>query len=86
MTRLVKEALRGFEHTVKYTKIITRTLDGAKRYQEISKQNKDFLPVPSIIIEGRLAFKTIPDREELVAYLNRIIQKQILREKIICKR
>ncbi|MCP4672552.1 MAG: hypothetical protein GY857_14755 [Desulfobacula sp.] len=77
MARLVKEALVGFEHKVKYTKVITRTLDGATRYKQILKNNKGLVPVPSIIIRGQLAFKTIPAKEELVDYLNRIIQSQI---------
>ena len=76
MTRLVKEAVKGLEDAVKYTKVITKTREGAKRYQEINKQHKKLVPVPSIIINGRLAFKTIPGEEELVDFLNIIIHKQ----------
>ena len=34
------------------------------------------VPVPSIIINGELAFKTIPGKEELVEFLKPIIHKQ----------
>lgn len=76
MARLVKEVIKKFGNAVRYTKVITKTQEGAKRYQEINKQHKKLVPIPSIIINGRLAFKTIPGKEELVDFLNIIIQKQ----------
>ena len=76
MTRLVKEAVKGLEGAVKYSKVITKTREGANRYQEINKQHKKRVPIPSIIINGRLAFKTIPGKEELVDFLNILTQKQ----------
>ncbi len=81
MTRLVIEALKGFEDTVKYTKVITTTLKGAKRYKQIIRQLKGSVPIPSIIINGHLVFKTIPGKEELVKFLNCIIHDQISQEK-----
>lgn len=76
MARLVQEAITGFEDKIVYTKVITRTLDGANRHKELIRQNQGLLPVPSIIINGRLAFKTIPGKEDLVAVLHTLMDKQ----------
>ncbi len=80
MTRLVIEALKGFGDTVKYTKVVTKKLEGAKRYRQIVRQLKYPIPLPSIIINDRLAFKTIPGKEELVDFLHSVIHHQASKE------
>ena len=77
MARLVEEAIIEFGDAVKYTKVITKNQEGAKRYKEIIKQQKNLVPIPSIFINGQLTFKTIPGKEELVGVLNHIIHKQV---------
>jgi hypothetical protein len=76
MTRVVKEAAKELGDAVIYEKVITKTLEGANQYKKIIKHNKKLVPVPSIIINGELAFKTIPGKEELVEFLNTFIHKQ----------
>ncbi len=76
MTRVVKEAVKELGDAVIYKKVITKTLEGANQYKKIIKQHKSLVPIPSIIINGKLAFKRIPGKEELVDFLNIIIQKQ----------
>ncbi len=80
MTRLVIEALKGFGDTVKYIKVVTKDMEGAKRYRQIARKLKRPIPIPSIIINGRLAFKRIPGKEELVDFLNSVIHDQVSKE------
>ncbi len=77
LTRLVIEALKEFGDTVNYTKVVTKDMEGAKRYGQIARQLKRPIPIPSIIINGRLAFKRIPGKEELVDFLNSVIHDQV---------
>lgn len=73
MASLVKEATQEFGDAVWVKKVITKKIEGAKRYQEIIKQEKCLIPIPSILINNQLIFKTIPGKEELVNLLNNLI-------------
>jgi len=81
MARVVEEAVIGFGDQVTYTKVITKTLEGANRYKELIKLNKTLLPIPSIIINEQLAFKMIPGKEELVDRLNAIVSQPQIKGK-----
>jgi hypothetical protein len=50
--------------------VITKTLEGARRWQQLSKALGRPAPVPSIFIDGRLVFEITPGPEELKAYLD----------------
>ncbi len=76
MARVAEEAIKEFEYTVQYNKVVTKTLEGAKRYAQIIKQEKRLVPIPSIIINNQIAFDKIPGKEELVEKLNHIIHKR----------
>jgi len=48
-----------------WEKVVTKELKGAKRFLDLSRIYGRNLPVPSIIINGRLVFETTPSPEEL---------------------
>lgn len=75
MARLVTEATAEFGDGIRFKKVITKKMEGARRYQEIIKQTKALVPIPSILINGRLAFTTIPGKQELIDFLNRLVHK-----------
>lgn len=52
--------------------VVTKTMKGALRYQELVKTTGSLLPVPSILINEELAFKTTPGVEELKLYLDKV--------------
>lgn len=69
MARVVEAVVPEFADAVKYEKIITKQLEGATRYNEISKSLGRPAPVPSIFINGELVFDQTPSQEELGACL-----------------
>lgn len=73
MARLVESVVKEFESSVQYRKVVTRTYDGARRYQALVRQSSRLLPVPSIVVNGSLAFDSIPDRDRLREFLNRLV-------------
>lgn len=75
MARVVDAVAPGFGHKLSVAKIVTRTLAGAKRYQELVQSFGRQLPVPSILINGTLVFEIIPGEQELRAYLSAIINE-----------
>jgi predicted thioredoxin/glutaredoxin len=76
MAGLAEEVVKGFKNTVRYTKVVTKTLEGANRYKDLIRSHKGLIPVPSILINGRLVFRTIPGKEELEDVLNSFISGQ----------
>jgi len=77
MTRVVESVAPSFEEVLTWEKVITNELAGAQRYQEFSKLLRKPVPVPSIAINGRLVFETIPSTEELKACIDRNINQPI---------
>jgi hypothetical protein len=75
MTRVVESVAPEFEDVLTWEKVITKEPAGSQRYQEFSKLLKKPVPVPSIAINGRLVFETIPGTEELKACIDRMINK-----------
>lgn len=53
--------------------VLTRELEGALRYRELSRKLGRPAPVPSIFINGGLVYDTTPDPEELKAYLDQLL-------------
>jgi len=74
MTRVVESVAVDYSDCLRWEKVITKTLKGAGRYQQLSKALGRPAPVPSIFINGELVFDSTPGPEELKACLNEIIQ------------
>ncbi len=73
MARVVEAVAPGMGDRLRVEKIVTRTMAGAKRYQELVRSFGRQLPVPSILINGTLAFEITPGEQELKEYLNAMI-------------
>ncbi|MFH1243585.1 MAG: hypothetical protein V1689_14670 [Pseudomonadota bacterium] len=73
MARVVDSVAPDFGDALRVEKVITKQLEGATRYNEISKALGRPAPVPSIFIEGELVFAQTPGQEELRACIERII-------------
>ena len=78
MTRVVEMVAPEFEDILTWQKVITKELAGAQRYKQFSKLLGKPVPIPSIAINGQLAFETIPSTEELKAYIEQIISNPLL--------
>ena len=74
MTRVVESVAVDYSDRLRWRKVVTKTLEGAGRYQQLSKALGRPAPVPSIFINGELVFDSTPGPEELKACLNEIIQ------------
>ncbi len=70
---MVESVAPEFEDVLTWQKVITKELAGAQRYEQFSKLLGKPVPIPSIAINGRLVFETIPGTEELKAYMEQII-------------
>jgi len=73
MARVVDSVASDFGDFLHVEKVVTKELEGAKKYSEISKELGRPAPVPSIFIEGELVFDQTPGQEELKAYVERFI-------------
>ena len=78
MTRVVESVAPEYEDVLTWQKVVTKELAGAQRYAEFSKLLGKPVPVPSIAINDRLVFETIPGTEELKACIDRYINRPIL--------
>ena len=76
MARLVESVAPEFGEQVQVRKVVTKTMAGALRYRELVKSEKRHIPVPSIILNGKLFFHVTPQAEELRDCLNRIIHSR----------
>ena len=65
MARVVEAIKPEFGDTLTVDIIVTKEMKGALRYQEISKALGRPAPVPSIFVEGKLAFDQTPSTETL---------------------
>lgn len=75
MTRVVESVASQCYKGLKWEKVTTQTKSGAKRFLELSGALGHLLPVPSILINGKLAFASIPSPEELKVFLEQEFMK-----------
>lgn len=73
MARVVDSVASGFLEKIKVKKVVTRTMEGAKRYQALVKKHGKLLPVPSIVVNGKLVFDKTPGEQTLAQYLSDIL-------------
>jgi hypothetical protein len=69
MARVVEAVVPEYEDSIHWEKVITKEMSGAMRYGELSKRLGRPAPVPSIFINGELAFDQTPSEEALKTYL-----------------
>jgi hypothetical protein len=74
MARVVETVVPGFTGRVEWQKVVTKELAGAMRFGELTRQLGRPAPVPSIFIDGELAFETTPSTEELEAHLASLLE------------
>jgi hypothetical protein len=72
MARVVESIAADYSDILRWEKVITKTLEGAGRYQQLSKTLGRPAPVPSIFINGELVFDRTPGPEELKASLDKL--------------
>ncbi|MGD9974352.1 MAG: hypothetical protein AB7S77_14925 [Desulfatirhabdiaceae bacterium] len=73
MARVVEAVAPDYAGWIDWKIVITKQLAGAARHAELSKAYGRPMPVPSIIINGALAFDSIPGTDELREHLDRQI-------------
>ena len=78
MARVVESVAPDYGDALHFERIITKEMSGAMRYGELTKSLGRPAPVPSIFINGQLAFDTIPSQEELKACLDQLIRESNL--------
>ena len=73
MARVVESVAPDFGERVHWEKVVTKEMKGALRYAELSKSIGRPAPVPSIFVNGKLVFELTPGREELLAFLEKLV-------------
>jgi len=73
MARVVESVAPDFGERLQWEKVVIKEMEGALRYGELSKSMGRPAPVPSIFINGELVFDLTPGREDLVAYLETLL-------------
>jgi hypothetical protein len=73
MARVVETVVCDYSESIRWEIVVTKKLEGAVRHAELSKTLGRPMPVPSIIINGELAFESIPSVEDLRACLDRYL-------------
>ncbi len=73
MARVVETVVSADPDSIRWEIVITKNIAGAMRHAELSKQLGRPAPVPAIIINGELAFESIPSVEELRVCLDRYL-------------
>ena len=74
MARVVESVAPDFGDSLEVETVVTKQLDGAIRYNEISKKLGRPAPVPSIFINGDLIYDQTPSQETLKEYLEDLIK------------
>lgn len=74
MARVVESVIVHYGQAVQWEKVVTKGLDGATRCMELSRKLGRQVPVPSIFIEGELAFEHTPAPEELQDRLDELLR------------
>lgn len=77
MARVVETVISDFSDSIRWEIVFTKKLEAAVRHAELSKKLGRPMPVPSIIINGELAFKSIPGVEDLRVCLDRYISEDM---------
>ena len=73
MARVVESVAPEYDDSLYWEKVITKEMDGAMRYGELSKHLGRPAPVPSIFINGELIFDITPGQEDLRKCLDQFI-------------
>ena len=73
MARVVESVAPDFGERLQWEKVVIKEMKGALRYGELSKSIGRPAPVPSIFVNGKLIFELTPGREELAAYLEKLV-------------
>jgi hypothetical protein len=77
MARVVETVMSDYSGSIRWEIVITKKLEGAARHAELSKKLGRLMPVPSIIINGELAFESIPGVEDLRVCLDRYLSEDM---------
>ncbi len=75
MARVVESVAAEYGDVLHCETVITKNMEGALRYGELSKNLGRPAPIPSIFIDGELVFEVTPGTEELKDYLDRLLDK-----------
>lgn len=73
MARVVAEVAPEFNGALKWEKVVLTRKEGAVRFDELAKTLGKLPPVPSLFIDGKLAFDHIPGPDELRDLLSGIL-------------
>ncbi len=73
MARLAQGVVSQMEG-VEFKVVHTKTLEGATRYFQLSMTTTRKPPVPSIFINGELAFESTPTEDELIERINQALK------------
>jgi hypothetical protein len=73
MARVVESVAGALGEAVQWEKVVTKELGGASRLLDLSRRLGRPVPVPSIFINGDLAYEITPACEELEARLSQLI-------------
>lgn len=73
MARVVESVVPDYSEVLHWEKHITKNMDGAMRFSELSKKLGRPAPVPSIFINGELVFDSIPSEDDLNTVLKKFI-------------
>jgi hypothetical protein len=75
MARVVESVAPDFGDVLHVEKVVTKQLEGAMRYNEMSRKLGRPAPVPSIFIDGELIFDQTPSQQELRDRINGFLAK-----------
>jgi len=73
MARVVEAVVIDYPDSIRWEIVITKERNGAVRHAVLSKMLGRPMPVPSIVINGELAFEAIPSVEDLRAHLEQCL-------------
>lgn len=76
LARVVEAVAPEFGEAVRVERVVLKTRDGARRFRALGEELGRFPPVPSLFLDGKLAFPLTPSLEELRARLAQEIARQ----------
>ena len=76
MAKVVEAVAKKWGEGLQITKVVLKEKNGARRFYELSSSIERAAPIPSIFVNGQLAFEHTPSEEELETYLKNIIEDQ----------
>jgi len=74
MAEVVEKAVKKFGARVRWEKVELTKKKGAQRYAELSVRNGVVAPVPSLFVNGKLAFGMVPSLRVLEDYLKEVLK------------